>query len=44
MTDHPKALYRRALANAALLNYETAMEDFELCKQVSPALAKDVDR
>ena len=26
------------------MNYEAAMEDFSLCKEVSPALAKDVDR
>lgn len=44
VNDHPKALFRRATANAALLNYEAAMEDFKLCKDVSPALAKDVDR
>lgn len=44
VNDHPKALFRRATANAALLNYEAAMEDFRLCKDVSPALAKDVDR
>ena len=44
VNDHPKALFRRATANAALLNYEDAMEDFNLCKDVSPALAKDVDR
>ena len=44
VNDHPKALFRRATANAALLNYEPAMEDFNLCKDASPALAKDVDR
>ncbi len=44
VNDHPKALFRRATANAALLNYEAAMADFTLCKAVSSALAKDVDR
>ncbi|CAK0786960.1 hypothetical protein CVIRNUC_010174 [Coccomyxa viridis] len=44
VNDHPKALFRRATANAALMNYEAAMEDFSLCKEVSPALARDVDR
>ncbi len=44
VTDHPKALFRRATANAALMNYEAAREDFEQCKQVCPVMAKDVDR
>ncbi len=44
VTDHPKALFRRATANAALMNYEAAREDFELCKRGSPAMSKDVDR
>ncbi|BDA50340.1 probable peptidyl-prolyl cis-trans isomerase FKBP5 [Coccomyxa sp. Obi] len=44
VTDHPKALFRRATANAALMNYEAAREDFELCKRVNPSMAKDVDR
>lgn len=44
VNDHPKALFRRAAANAALLNYEAALDDFTLCKEVSPAMAKDVDR
>lgn len=44
VTDHPKALFRQATANAALMNYEAAREDFEHCKRVGPAMAKDVDR
>ena len=44
MADHPRALFRRATAHAALLNYEAAREDFELCKALSPALGKEVDR
>ena len=44
VADHPRALFRRATAHAALLNYEAARADFELCKSASPALAKDVDR
>lgn len=44
VADHPKALFRRATAHAALMNYEAAREDYELCKAVSPAMAKDVDR
>ena len=44
VNDHPKALFRRASAHAALMNYEAALEDFRLCREVSPAMAKDVDR
>ncbi len=44
VTDHPKALFRRATANAALMNYEAAREDFELCKRTNLAMEKDVDR
>lgn len=44
VNDHPKALFRRATAHAALMNYEAALEDFRLCRDVSPAMAKDVDR
>jgi hypothetical protein len=44
VSDHPKALFRRATARAALLDYEAAREDFELCRNVAPELAADVDR
>ncbi len=44
VTDHPKALFRRATAHAALMNYEAAREDFELCKLANPTMAKDIDR
>lgn len=44
VSDNPKALFRRATANAALLNYEAAREDFELCRSVNPDMAADVDR
>ena len=44
VNDHPKALFRRATANAALRNYEAALEDFRLCREVGPGLDKDLNR